>query len=146
MIESGFIKNKQGGKKKKGEKATKSEPLHFVSSDGFHIYVGKNNFQNEYITFSLADGNDWWFHAKKIPGSHVIIKCEGKEPSDTAFNEAASLAAHFSKAGNAARAEVDYVQKKHVKKTPGGRPGFVIYHTNYSMPAPTDIANINEIK
>ncbi|MCF0143035.1 MAG: fibronectin/fibrinogen-binding protein, partial [Parasporobacterium sp.] len=91
MTEQGYIKNRLQNKKTM-EKAVKSSPLHFISSDGFHMYVGKNNYQNEYITFKLADGGDWWFHAKKLPGSHVIVKSEGKELTDRAFEEAASLA------------------------------------------------------
>ena len=157
LIDSGYIRAKnvqvQGKKGKKPAKqpGLKSSPLHFVSSDGFDMYVGKNNYQNEYISFKLAEGNDWWFHAKKLPGSHVIVKSAGKEVPDTTFEEAASLAAHFSKAdGQAGKAsegkvEVDYVQKKFLKKTPGGKPGFVIYHTNYSMSASTDISNIQEV-
>ena len=145
MIDSGYIKYK--GKydpKKASGKAIKSAPLHFISSDGFDIYVGKNNYQNEYITFKLADGNDWWFHAKKLPGSHVIVKSGGKELPDKTFEEAASLAAHFSKAEGAPKVEIDYVQKKHLKKPAGAAPGYVIYHTNYSMSASTDISSIRQ--
>lgn len=146
MIESGYIKYK--GKydaKKAAGKAIKSSPLHFISSDGFDIYVGKNNYQNEYISFKLADGNDWWFHAKKLPGSHVIVKTGGKELPDKTFEEAASLAAHFSKAEGAPKVEIDYVQRKHLKKPAGAKPGYVIYHTNYSMSAETDISKIKEV-
>ena len=161
MADSGYIKEKYVSIKdrtktnKKGkavkQQNLKSSPLHFVSSDGFDIYVGKNNYQNEYISFKLADSNDYWFHAKKIPGSHVIVKSKGMEVPDSTFEEAASLAAHFSKANSKAslssdgKVEVDYVQRKFLKKTPGGKPGFVIYHTNYSMTASTDISNIKEI-
>ena len=147
MIESGYIRYK--GKfdpKKAAGKAIKSAPLHFRSSDGFDIYVGKNNFQNEFITFKLADGDDWWFHAKKLPGSHVIVKTNGKELPDRTFEEAASLAAHFSKAEGAPKVEIDYVQRKHLKKPAGANPGYVIYHTNYSMSASTDITNITEVQ
>lgn len=143
MSESGYIRLKNTGKKGAARTA-RSEPMHFVSSDGFDIYVGKNNYQNEYITFKLADGGDWWFHAKKIPGSHVIVKSAGKEIPDKTFEEAAALAAHFSKAAGNAKAEVDYVQRKFVKKPNGAKPGFVIYHTNYSMVAGTDISGIEE--
>ena len=146
MIESGYIryKGKYDAKKATG-KAIKSSPLHFISSDGFDIYVGKNNYQNEYISFKLADGNDWWFHAKKLPGSHVIVKTGGKELPDKTFEEAASLAAHFSKAEGAPKVEIDYVQRKHLKKPAGAKPGYVIYHTNYSMSAETDISKIKEV-
>ena len=146
MIDSGYIRFR--GKfdpKKASGKAIKSAPLHFLSSDGFDLYVGKNNYQNEYITFKLAEGSDWWFHAKKLPGSHVIVKAGGRELPDKTFEEAACLAAHFSKAEGAAKVEIDYVQRKHLKKPAGAAPGFVIYHTNYSMSAPTDISGIRQL-
>lgn len=130
LTEYGYIKRKYtGGKKVK----ITSKPFHYLSSDGFHIYVGKNNYQNEELTFKFATGNDWWFHAKGIPGSHVIVKSEGKELPDRVFEEAGALAAYYSKARGNEKAEIDYIQKKHIKKTPGGAPGFVIYHTNYSL-------------
>ena len=130
MIEYGYVKRK--GPKGKKEKIT-SKPFHYISSDGFHMYVGKNNFQNEELTFKFATGNDWWFHAKDIPGSHVIVKTENKELPDNTFEEAARLAAHYSKAKAQEKVEIDYIQKKHVKKPNASKPGFVIYHTNYSM-------------
>jgi len=141
MMEFGFIKRK--GQK---QKTQKGKPLHYLSSDGFHMYVGKNNYQNDELTFKFANGSDWWFHAKKMPGSHVIVKSEGKELPDNTFNEAASLAAHYSKGAANKKVEIDYVQRKEVKKTPGGPYGFVIYHTNYSMIADSDITGIEEIK
>jgi len=120
-----------GGKKQK----IVSKPLHFVSSDGFDVYVGKNNYQNEEITFRIASGSDWWFHAKGIPGSHVIVKCGQRELPDRTFEEAAALAAYYSKGRAGEKVEVDYIQRRFVKKTNGGPPGFVIYHTNWSMMA-----------
>ncbi len=140
----GYIRRRPGTDRRKKKKAA-AKPLHFLSSDGFHIYVGKNNFQNEELTFSLASGSDWWFHAKGVPGSHVIVRTEGKTLPDRTFEEAGRLAAFFSKARGSEKAEVDYVQKKAVKKTPGGRPGFVIYHTNYSMMAAPDITGIRQL-
>ncbi len=130
LIEYGYIRRRAAGNKK--PKIT-SRPFHYLSSDGFHIYVGKNNYQNEEITFKLASGNDWWFHAKGIPGSHVIVKAEGQELPDRVFEEAGALAAYYSKGRNNDKVEIDYIQRKHVKKTAGGAPGFVIYHTNYSL-------------
>lgn len=132
LTEFGFIRRHQTlGKKVK----ILSAPLHFVSTDGFDIYVGKNNFQNEELTFKLATGNDWWFHAKGIPGSHVIVKADNRELPDRTFEEAAALAAYYSKGRESDKVEIDYIQRKHVKKTAGGPPGFVIYHTNWSMMA-----------
>lgn len=132
LMEFGFIKKRPYGSKK--PKIT-SKPYHYLSSDGFHIYVGKNNYQNEEVTFKLADGGDWWFHAKGVPGSHVIVKTGGKELPDRTFEEAGALAAWYSKGRDSEKVEIDYIQRKHVKKAAGGAPGFVIYHTNYSLMA-----------
>lgn len=155
MSESGYIKRRSakdnGGKKKTKTKDIKSAPLHYVSSEGFDFYVGKNNYQNEEVTFKIASSEDWWFHAKGIPGSHVIIKANGKEVSDKAFEDAARLAAYYSKANSKdaknlhTNVEIDYIQRKFLKKTPGARPGFVIYHKNYSMSAKADISELTEI-
>ena len=130
----------------KEKKQAKSKPLHFVSSDGFHMYVGKNNLQNEELTFHFANGGDWWFHAKKAPGSHVIVKTNGEELPDRTFEEAARLAAHYSKNSGAEKVEVDYVEKKQVKKPNGSKPGFVVYYTNYSMMIDSDISGIQEVQ
>jgi len=138
LIESGYIKRKGGSKKVK----ITSRPFHYVSSDGFHMYVGKNNYQNEELTFKTAVGNDWWFHAKDMPGSHVIVKTNGEELPDQTFEEAARLAAFYSKGKGQEKVEIDYIEKKHVKKVAGAKPGFVIYHTNYSMIIDTDISGI----
>ena len=141
LIESGFIRRKQSSKKVK----ITSKPFHYISSDGFHMYVGKNNLQNEELTFHFANGGDWWFHAKKAPGSHVIVKTNGEELPDRTFEEAARLAAHYSKNSGAEKVEVDYVEKKQVKKPNGSKPGFVVYYTNYSMMIDSDISGIQEI-
>ena len=138
LILAGYIKRKGGGKR---EKIT-SKPFHYVSQDGFHIYVGKNNIQNEELTFKFATGNDWWFHAKGMPGSHVIVKTEGKELPDATFEDAARLAAYYSKGRGQEKVEIDYIQKKHVKKPSGGKPGFVVYYTNYSMMIDCDVSKI----
>ena len=141
LTEYGYIRRHYTGKRMK----ITSRPFHYVSSDGFDIYVGKNNFQNEDLTFKTAVGNDWWFHAKGCPGSHVIVKTNGEELPDRTFEEAARLAAYYSKNRGAEKAEVDYVERKFVKKVAGARPGFVIYHTNYSMLVPTDVTGIQEV-
>lgn len=132
LMEYGYIKKRHAGAKKP---RITSKPFHYISSDGFHIYVGKNNYQNEELTFKLATGNDWWFHAKGMPGSHVIVKSEGKELPDRVFEEAGALAAYYSKGRENEKVEIDYIQKKFVKKVAGAAPGFVIYHTNYSLVA-----------
>lgn len=139
LTESGYIRRKNGS----GKKRAASRPLHYISSDGFHMYVGKNNFQNDELTFKIATGNDWWFHAKKIPGSHVIVRLEGAEElPDRTFEEAARLAAYYSKGRAQEKVEIDYVQKKHVKKPAGAKPGFVVYYTNFSMSIGSDISGI----
>lgn len=138
LIESGYIHRKGGNKKVK----VTSKPFHYISSDGFHIYVGKNNYQNEELTFKFANGGDWWFHAKGMPGSHVIVKTNGEELPDTTFEEAARLAAYYSKGKGQEKVEIDYVERKHVKKPGGGKPGFVVYYTNYSMMIDCDISGI----
>ncbi len=142
LIISGYIKRKGTTKKEK----IKNDPYHYVSSDGFDIYVGKNNIQNEEITFKLANGGDWWFHSKNFPGSHVIVKTEGKELTDATFEEAARLAAFYSKGRDQDKVEIDYIERKHVKKVSGAKPGFVIYHTNYSMAIEPNIKEIRQIK
>ncbi len=141
LTQSGYVRRKFTKKKEK----FKSTPLHYISSDGYDMYVGKNNFQNEELTFSFASGNDWWFHAKKVPGSHVIVKSRGEEMPDRVFEEAGKLAAFYSKNNGSEKVEVDYVEKKHVKKVKGQKPGFVIYHTNYSLIADTDISMLKEV-
>ena len=141
LIESGYIRRKGGTKKAK----ITSRPFHYISSDGFHIYVGKNNFQNDELTFKLASGNDWWFHAKKAPGSPVIVKTEGRELPDRTFEEAARLAAYYSKARAQEKVEIDYLQRKNVKKPNGSKPGFVVYYTNYSMAIDSDISGLEQL-
>ena len=150
LTESGYLHRKglqkgrlgKGGKpvSAKKEKVT-SKPFHYISSDGYDIYVGKNNFQNDELTFRFANGGDWWFHAKKMPGSHVILRAKGlEEIPDRAFEEAARLAAYYSSGREQEKVEIDYVRKKEVKKPAGGKPGFVVYYTNYSMAISPDIS------
>ncbi len=141
LIQYNYIRRKSSDKKSK----FKSVPLHFISSGNHHIYVGKNNFQNEELTFKVASGNDLWFHAKGMPGSHVILKTNGDEITDKEYEEAGKLAAHFSKGAGQNKIEVDYIEKKHVKKVAGAAPGFVIYHTNYSMLIDSDISDIVQL-
>lgn len=141
LTQAGFIRRKYTKKK---EKIT-SKPFHYISSDGYHMYVGKNNLQNEELTFHFAVGNDWWFHAKGVPGSHVIVKTNGEELPDRTFEEAGRLAAYYSKNRGAEKVEIDYVEKKHVKKPNGSKPGFVVYYTNYSLMIDSDIRGLEQI-
>ena len=138
LVESGYIRRRGGAKKARFT----SRPFHYLSSDGFHIYVGKNNYQNDELTFKLATGGDWWFHTKGIPGSHVVVKSEGAQLPDTVFEDAARLAAYYSKARGQDRVEIDYTEKKNVKKPNGSKPGFVVYYTNYSMVIDSDISGL----
>lgn len=140
LTDSGYIRRKFTRKKVK----IKNAPLHYISSDGYHMYVGKNNLQNDELTFDLAAGNDWWFHAKQAPGSHVIVKTNGDELPDTTFEEAGRLAAYYSSMRGSEKVEIDYVEKKHVKKPKGAKPGFVVYYTNYSLVIDSDISGIQE--
>ncbi len=142
MIQSGYIRRKTSEKKAK----YKSKPFHYISFDGFHLYVGKNNIQNEELTFKFANGGDLWFHSKTFPGSHVILKTEGKDVPDRAYEEAAKLAAYYSKGRNQDKVLIDYVERKQVKKVAGAKPGFVIYHTNYSMAITPDISNLTFVE
>lgn len=142
LIESSYIRRKFTKKKVK----ITSKPFHYLSSDGYHIYVGKNNLQNEELTFHFASGNDWWFHAKGIPGSHVIVKTNGEELPDRTFEEAGKLAAYYSKNRGSEKIEIDYIEKKHVKKPKGGKPGFVVYYTNYSLMIDSDISQIKQLE
>ena len=135
MGEYGYMKP-ISQKKKKERKENKSSPRIFRSSDGYLLYVGKNNYQNEIVSFQIAEGKDFWFHVKGSAGSHVIAKTEGKsleELPDRLFEEAAELAAYFSSEKESAKVEVDYTERKNLKKVVGGAPGFVIYHQNYSI-------------
>ena len=144
LIETGHIKGKYTSKKKRT--IGKSKPFHYISSDGFHMYVGKNNLQNDELTFKIANGNDMWFHAKNMPGSHVIVKVEGaKELPDSTYEEAARLAAFYSSGNEAPKVEIDYTKRSNLKKPPKANPGYVIYHTNYSMNIAPDIKGIEEI-
>ncbi len=142
LVTGGYIKKKGSASKK--EKIT-SRPFHYISSDGYDIYIGKNNFQNDELTFKFANGGDWWFHAKKIPGSHVVMRVkQGEEVPDRAFEEAARLAAYYSQGREQDKVEIDYVRRKEVKKPAGAKPGFVVYYTNYSMIASPDISMLKQ--
>ena len=143
LMEYGYIRRKRTDKKAK----IKSKPFHYISSDGYHMYVGKNNYQNEELTFKFATGNDWWFHAKGIPGSHVIVKTNNEEDlPDRMFEEAGRLAGYYSSGRDSDKLEIDYLQKKNVKKPGGSAPGFVVYYTNYSLTIQPDISGLTLVE
>jgi predicted ribosome quality control (RQC) complex YloA/Tae2 family protein len=116
-----------------------------MSTDGFTMYVGRNNYQNEEVTFKIGSGSDWWFHAKKMPGSHVIVKTDGRELTDRTYEEAGALAAYYSSGRKAPKVEVDYTERRNLRKKNGGKPGFVTYHTNYSLMATPDISSLRRV-
>ncbi len=139
---AGYAKRKGRGKKK----SEASRPLHLISSDGYDIFIGKNNLQNDELTFKLAGNKDLWFHAKQMPGSHVIVLTHGKEDlPDRLYVEAASAAAYYSRGRGASKVDVDYVRRKEVKKPGGARPGYVIYHTNYSITVEPSIDSLKPV-
>ncbi len=133
-------------KPKKSKQIQKSLPLHFVSSDGFDIYVGKNNIQNDFLTFKFARPNDFWLHVKNIPGSHVIIKCEKNDVNEKTLKEAANICAFYSKAFESSNVAVDYTKRKFVKKTSGAKPGMVIYENYKTIFASPNQKLIEELK
>lgn len=142
LTQCGYIRKKTSKKK---EKIT-SRPYHYVTKEGFHIYVGKNNFQNDHISFKLAGNSDWWFHVKGAPGSHVIVKAEGQELPDSVFEDAGRLAAYYSSKRDSEKVEIDYLEKRNLKKPNGAKPGFVVYYTNYSLTIAPDITGLTLIE
>ena len=122
----GYVKAESG---KKRMKQSKSAPMRFESTDGFPIYVGRNNRQNDELTFKSARKDDLWCHASKVHGSHVIIVCNGTTPPDDTITQAAQLAAYYSEHKGGQNLSVDVTPVKQVKKLTGAKPGMVIYHT-----------------
>ena len=130
LTKVGYLRGKINNKK---ETKLTTKPHEFISSDGFKILVGKNNKQNDHLTLKIASNDDIWMHTKNIPGSHVIIKTDGKEVSDETIFEGAMLAAYFSKSKLSSQVPVDYTKKKNIKKPNGAKPGMVIYETNSTI-------------
>ena len=126
LQEQGYLRA-EGNRKR--PRQGKLAPMRFASTDGYPIYVGRNNRQNEELTFRLARKDDIWCHASKVHGSHVIISCGGATPPDDTITQAAQLAAYYSETGDGQNVPVDVTPVKQVKKIPGGKPGMVIYHT-----------------
>ena len=133
LAQQGYMKKKTA-KKNKAQKQKKSKPLHYISSDGFSIYVGKSNTQHDELTLKFASSTNIWLHTKNTPGSHVIIDVNGLDNlPDNTLLEAANLAAYYSKAKTGTNVAVDYALKKNVKKPNGAKPGMVIYDHNYTV-------------
>ncbi len=128
LVSSGYLKS---GKDNKKNKAKPQQPVMYLSDDGYKILVGKNNMQNDELTFKIARRTDYWLHAQKVHGSHVIIRCDGSEPPARTIEQAASLAAFYSQNRDAGKTAVDYTMVRNVRKPTGALPGKVIY-TDYS--------------
>jgi len=126
LQDGGYVRADSG---KKRMKQGKLPPLRFESTDGYPIYVGRNNRQNDELTFKLARKDDLWLHAQKVHGSHVIISCGGTTPPDDTVTQAAQLAAFYAETKGGQNLPVDVTQVRQVKKVPSGKPGMVIYHT-----------------
>lgn len=125
LIEGGYIKNKTKGKK--NQKKVAFAPRKYKTTDGFSVLCGRNNVENDTLSMKYAHHKDLWFHARNVPGSHVILELDGKEPTDEAITEAAAVAAYFSKLGKQPLAAIDYTVAKYVKKISGAKPGMVTY-------------------
>lgn len=143
LMEQGYISNKKRNPAKKQAKV--SEPLHYISSDGFDIYVGKNNRQNDRLTMKQASSNDIWLHTKDIHGSHVIVKKSAHVIPDSTLYEAAMLAAWHSKAKHSSSVQVDYTAVKNVRKPSGAKPGMVIYDNHKTIVVTPDRAIIEKL-
>jgi predicted ribosome quality control (RQC) complex YloA/Tae2 family protein len=134
LMSVGIINKKSSTKNKPKNSNTKaSKPYHFISCNGYDIYVGKNSIQNERITLKESNSNDIWLHTKDIPGSHVIIKKQKDEIPESTILEAAFLAAYFSKVRLSSKVPVDYTIVKYVKKIPGSKPGMVTYSNHKTI-------------
>ena len=141
LVNAGYIKAAD----KRRLSAALSSPLSAITTDGFTLIIGKNNRQNDLVTFKQARPDDIWLHTKDIPGSHVIIRSENREVSQQAINEAAQLAAYYSKSRQSANVPVDYTKRRYVRKPSGAKPGFVIYdhqNTTYVTPEETLICKL----
>ena len=141
LAEGGYLRLRTSKKKKK---VTKPTPEKFISSSGMEISVGKNNKQNDYLTFKLSKKSDLWFHTKDIPGSHVVIHHD--HPDEATIREAAMLSAYYSKARNSSSVPVDYTEIRHVKKPSGAKPGFVIYFEQKTIYITPDEALLLKLK
>jgi predicted ribosome quality control (RQC) complex YloA/Tae2 family protein len=142
LEKGGYLKQKKGAAP---AKSIKSTPLKYVTTNGYEVLCGRNNLQNEEITFKTAAKDDYWFHAKGVPGSHVLMKTDGEEPPALDMTEAAEIAA-FNSTAEGNNIPVDYAFAKHIKKPAGGKPGLVIYHTNYTAYVTPDPERIAAMK
>ena len=146
LIKEGYLKDNSKNKRRKNKEEKLSSPYHYISQNGFTIYVGKNNRQNERLTLKVANHDDIWLHVQKMPGSHVIIKKDNNDIPNTTLEEAAILAAYYSKARNCNNVSVDYTMKKNVKKQPNSKPGMVVYDNYKTINVNPDKEIIKKMK
>ena len=139
----GYLRKKSG---KKLQKQKPLPPMAFRSSDGYRILVGRNNTQNDRLSLKTANKRDWWFHTQQSPGSHVILETADGEASDQAMEEAAMIAATYSKSKDSSLVPVDYTRIKQLKKPVGAKPGKVIYHEYYTMIVTPDKAKCDAMR
>ncbi len=144
LYRSGYASKMKGYVSPKKQSAP--SVLEFMTTNGYKVLCGKNNIQNEYITFKCAEKHDYWFHAKNVPGSHVLMLTGGKEPPEQDFTDACEIAAYYSKANGGVNIPVDYLLAKGVKKAAGAKPGFVIYHSNWSAYVTPDEEKIRKMR
>lgn len=143
LVSGGYLRETD---RKKRMKLPPSRPMRFMSSDGFPIFVGRSNRQNDELTTKLAAKTDVWLHVQKIPGSHVIIETNGRTPPDRTVTEAMQLAAYYSQARDGQNVPVDYTPVKFVKKPAGAKPGMVIYTTYQTAVVTPDAALCERLK
>lgn len=146
LMQTGVLSNKQTRNKKLRTKPVQAKPFHYRTSDGFEVFAGKNNLQNDLLTLKTAFKSDIWFHTQKIHGSHVILVTDGREPTNQAMTEAAMIAAYHSKARQSSRVPVDYTPVRQVKKPAGAKPGMVIYHVYQTAYVTPDESTIEKLR
>lgn len=146
LTQAGVLSNKQTRNKKLRTKPVQAKPFHYRTSDGFDVFAGKNNLQNDLLTLKTAFKSDIWFHTQKIHGSHVILVADGREPTDQAMTEAAMIAAYHSRARGSSRVPVDYTPVRQVKKPAGAKPGMVIYHVYQTAYVTPDEAAVEKLR
>ncbi len=143
LVDTGYIKVSAG---KKREKVKAQAPLRFCSSDGREILVGRSNLQNDELTTKLGRRTDYWLHTQKIHGSHVLIRCEGEQPSDRCIEEAAAIAAYYSQGRGGGKIPVDYTMLRFVRKPSGSLPGKVIYTDYKTIMVESDEERVNKLR
>lgn len=144
LYEAGYASKSRSLNMTQQKKQT-SKPLELLTDGGYRLWCGKNNIQNDHVTFKLADKNDWWFHVKGRPGSHVVMECDGEEPPELDFTQAAIVAATYSADAEGVNVPVDYTLVKNVKKPPASKPGYVTYSTNWTAYVTPDKALVDRL-